>query len=328
MGAFGFRISGFGLLSDFGFRISDFTSPVSILSHLGQLLMLQLLASTLRVSTPLIFAALGGMFSERAGVINIALEGLMLLGALGAAVGTLATHSPWLGAACGMAAAGAAGGGLCAVRHSLARQPDCRRHRYQYARAGPDAVSVQNPLRRDGFDADDSVGRTIPIGAALPELGAGGALLVWVEVHAGGPLGQFRRRASRGVGRRRHPGQPRPLGGGFDERRAGGIGGGLAFGFPLVFVLEEHDGRARVHGAGGAHLRQMETGAGSAGLPVVRLRRSRADSFAGRGVLGRRAAPACNSFRFLPYVVTILVLAGFVGRSRPPKALGTAFRRD
>jgi len=30
----------------------------------------------------------------------------------------------------------------------------------------------------------------------------------------------------------------------------------------------------------------------------------------------------------LPYVVTILVLAGFVGRSRAPKALGTAFLRD
>jgi general nucleoside transport system permease protein len=64
----------------------------------------QLLASTLRVSTPLIFAALGGMFAERAGVINIALEGMMLVGAFGAAVGTLATHSPWLGAVCGMAA--------------------------------------------------------------------------------------------------------------------------------------------------------------------------------------------------------------------------------
>src|SRR5438094_8980543 len=63
----------------------------------------QLLASTLRVSTPLIFAALGGMFSERAGVINIALEGMMLMGAFGAAVGTLATHSPWLGSLCGMA---------------------------------------------------------------------------------------------------------------------------------------------------------------------------------------------------------------------------------
>src|SRR5205085_1184854 len=62
----------------------------------------QLAASTFRVSTPLIFAALGGMFSERSGVVNIALEGMMLVGAFGAAVGTLATHSPWLGAACGM----------------------------------------------------------------------------------------------------------------------------------------------------------------------------------------------------------------------------------
>src|SRR6266446_8782241 len=64
----------------------------------------QLLASTFRLSTPLIFAALGGMFSERSGVVNIALEGLMLIGAFGAAVATLATHSPWLGSAGGMAA--------------------------------------------------------------------------------------------------------------------------------------------------------------------------------------------------------------------------------
>lgn len=57
----------------------------------------QLFESTLRVSVPLVFAALAGVLSERSGVINIALEGKMLLGAFVAASVTLATGSPLVG---------------------------------------------------------------------------------------------------------------------------------------------------------------------------------------------------------------------------------------
>src|SRR5829696_7705911 len=62
-----------------------------------------LIASTIRLATPLLLAALGGLFSERAGIINIALEGLMLAGAFTAASVThFATvqgypAAPWLG---------------------------------------------------------------------------------------------------------------------------------------------------------------------------------------------------------------------------------------
>ncbi len=65
--------------------------------------LLILLFSSIRLATPLIFAALGGMFSERAGVINIALEGLMLAGAFTAAVATYELNDPYLGFVCGMA---------------------------------------------------------------------------------------------------------------------------------------------------------------------------------------------------------------------------------
>jgi simple sugar transport system permease protein len=64
-----------------------------------------LLFSTIRLSTPLVCAAIGGLYSERSGVINIALEGLMLAGAFAAAAVTYYTHSPWVGLSAAAAAA-------------------------------------------------------------------------------------------------------------------------------------------------------------------------------------------------------------------------------
>jgi len=71
---------------------------------MSEILTIAFLFSTIRFATPLIFAALGGMFSERSGVINIALEGLMLAGAFTAAVITYETGNPFLGFLCAMTA--------------------------------------------------------------------------------------------------------------------------------------------------------------------------------------------------------------------------------
>ncbi|WP_246604650.1 ABC transporter permease [Chloracidobacterium aggregatum] len=68
------------------------------------LLLVSLFGSTLRLSTPLILAALGGLYAERSGVINMALEGIMLAGAFTAATATALTGSPWLGLLAGLAA--------------------------------------------------------------------------------------------------------------------------------------------------------------------------------------------------------------------------------
>jgi general nucleoside transport system permease protein len=75
---------------------------------------LNLLKAVLRMATPLVFAAMGGLLSERSGVMNIALEGLMLTGAFTAVVGTYYLNNPWLGLLAALIA-----GGLAAAVHAF-----------------------------------------------------------------------------------------------------------------------------------------------------------------------------------------------------------------
>jgi general nucleoside transport system permease protein len=61
------------------------------------------LASTLHFAVPLILAASGELVSERAGVLNLSLEGMMLFAAFFSIWGTSITGDPWLGLLCGIA---------------------------------------------------------------------------------------------------------------------------------------------------------------------------------------------------------------------------------
>jgi ABC-type uncharacterized transport system permease subunit len=73
-----------------------------------------LFAATLRMATPLIFASLGGIFSERAGIINIALEGMMITGAFSGVLVTYSLGNPWLGVCAAILA-----GGLLGLVHGI-----------------------------------------------------------------------------------------------------------------------------------------------------------------------------------------------------------------
>ncbi|WP_428374977.1 ABC transporter permease [Lichenicoccus sp.] len=71
---------------------------------------MDLLAASIRIGTPLLLAALGGLLSERAGVFAVGLEGMMLAGAFAGLFGACATGSAAIGLLCAML-----GGGLIGV---------------------------------------------------------------------------------------------------------------------------------------------------------------------------------------------------------------------
>ena len=74
-----------------------------------------IISTTLMYSTPLIFAALGGVFSENSGIVNLGIEGMMTIGAfVGAAAGYL-IGNPWIAFILG-----GLGGGLFALIHAIA----------------------------------------------------------------------------------------------------------------------------------------------------------------------------------------------------------------
>jgi general nucleoside transport system permease protein len=76
--------------------------------------LISLLASCLRISIPIAFASLGAIFCERAGIVNIGLEGMMLVGAFAGVWGSDLTGSPYVGLVFAILA-----GGLFGLVHAV-----------------------------------------------------------------------------------------------------------------------------------------------------------------------------------------------------------------
>ena len=73
-----------------------------------------LFAAALRMATPIVYASLGGIFSERVGIINIGLEGMMLTSAFTGVTVSYYTRNPWLGVFAAVLV-----GGLLALFHAV-----------------------------------------------------------------------------------------------------------------------------------------------------------------------------------------------------------------
>ena len=283
------------------------------------------LAQTLRIAIPFLFAAAGGVMSERAGLIALTLEGYMLVGAFCAAVGSHYGGNPWIGVA-----AGVAGGVALALLYAVT----AIRFRADQVVIGIAinllAIGVTRFFLRLFFDSSSNSPR-VP-GFAVEQSGTGFAALatnplVWLGLLAMPLVAWLLYRTpfglrSRAVGE--HPSAAVSVGVPVKRiRYSAAILSGLLAGLGGVYLaLDQHQ-----------FTDQMTAGRGFIALAAT--------------IFGRwdpmRVAVACLLFaaadtlqiqlqgaqlipsqfvEMIPYVLTIVALAGVVGRAVPPAALG------
>ncbi len=286
--------------------------------------LVSLLISTLRKATPLILASLGGFFSERSGVVNIALEGMMLFGAFVAAVVAQATHNPWLGilaAAC----VGAAAASLHATASIWFRANQI------VSGLGVNLLAVGSTIFLCEVYTHGQRSFTLDAAAKLPHWGPFlplvylALLLVPVVFYVAyrTPPG-LRLRA---VGE--HPEAARTLGVSVHRTRfwavvASGVLAGVAGSFLPFFA--------------GSFAKNMTNGLGYIALGALIFGRwtpggalaasllfGAADAF--QEMLQGTGDIPPQFFQMVPYVLTMIALAGVVGRAVPPRALGIPFKQ-
>lgn len=303
---------------------------------MSEIFTIAMLLSAIRLSTPLIFAALGGLFSERSGVINIALEGLMLAGAFTAAVATYELHNPFLGMFCGILA-GAALAYIYAV--------SCIKFQADQVVAGMaiNFLMIGLPALISGA-VYDSAGSTPQIDKAwqFPDIINGlswASLLVFALV----PICWYVLYKTPFGLRLRATGE---------NPEAADVAGVNVIKLRYIAVVIS----GVLAGAGGAYLsigqsslftRNMTAGRGFIALAALILAKWRpvpvllACLFFGfmealtNQIQGASWAKLPSGedipvqfIQIIPYLLTIIVLAGFIGLSRAPKALGIPYRKE
>jgi ABC-type uncharacterized transport system permease subunit len=286
-----------------------------------------LVMSTLRLATPLVLAALGGMFSERAGVVNIALEGIMLAGAFTAAAVTYAAGSPWVGLLGGIAA-----GLLIAAVHALA----CIRYRADQVVSGT-AINILM-FGVPGFLS----GALFLSSGSTPQLQKAQLIPYTPMVMAGllVPLTWYvLYRTPFGL-------RLRSVGENPEAADAAGVDvAAIRYaGVLLSGVLAGTAGAYLSIGQSSLFTRNMTSGRGFIALAALIFGKWRpvqtllacllfglteAVSIQMQGVVKLPSGEdiPVQFVQMVPYLLTIIVLAGFIGHSRPPRALGVPYEK-
>src|SRR5215204_6465493 len=287
-----------------------------------------LLLSTIRLATPLLLAALGGMFSERAGVINIALEGLLLAGAFTAAAITWYTGSPWVG----LLAAIAAGAAIAGV-HAVA----CIRYRADQVVSGT-AINILllgvPALLSGAFFLSTGSTPQLPKEQLIPWTPIIiAALLVpatyyvlyytpyGLRLRAVGENPEAADAAGVNVKLLRYTGV-------LLSGALAGIGGAyLSIGQSSLFTRNMSAGRGFIALAAliFGKWRPVQTM-----LACLLFGFTEAVSIQMQGAVKLPSGEdiPVQFIQMVPYVLTIVVLAGFIGSSRPPRALGVPYQKE
>jgi simple sugar transport system permease protein len=289
----------------------------------GEILSFSLFYSTIRLATPLLLAALGGLLSERSGVINIALEGLMLAGAFTSAVVTYFVGDPWIGLLAGIAA-----GVFIAAIHAVA----CIKFRSDQVVTGT-AINILMfgiPTLLSGalFDTTGSTPQ-VPQTDLIPNAPIVIAFVlvpaVWYVLYRT-PLG-LRLRAA-----------------GENPEAADTAGISVAriryTGVLLSGALAAIGGAYLSIGQSSLFTRNMTAGRGFIALAALIFGKWRpVQTMLACLLFGIAEAIAIQMqgvipnvrveyIQIIPYVLTIVVLAGFIGASRAPRALGQPYEKE